>query len=378
MFVKKTFRFRLKPSRAQEMAFRQFSGACRWIYNRGLAQRKEVWEKERRSVSLYEQNNSLVALKNCEETTWLKDIHSQILQQALGDLDKAFTHFFRRVGLKQTPGYPRFKHKGERDAFRYPQGVKADGSRVFLPKIGWVRFRKSREIEGVLKQATVIREGKGWYVCFSCEWEQPAFLFPTEPDIVGVDLGLERFATLAHQGGFREVENPRFLGRDLAHLRYLGRELSRKTFKSKNWQKAKAKLQTFYARIRWKRQDFLHKLSTAIVKSHDVIVVECLKVKRLMETSRRSLARSMGDAGWRQFLQMVKYKCEYLGKRLIEAGEYFPSTQLCSQCGKGNPLPLSQRIYQCSCGLEIHRDRNAALNLRTVGTTAIKACGAAS
>lgn len=247
-----------------------------------------------------------------------------------------------------------------------------------MPKIGWVRFRKTREIKGKLNQTTIIKEGNAWYVCFSCEWEEIDQIQKIkDARVVGIDVGLENFATIASNELFSEVASPRFLAKSLSHLRFLARQLSSKIKFSKNWVKAKTKLQAFHAKLRYRRQDFLHKLSTDLVKNHDVIAVESLKVKELLMNAPRSLARNISDAGWGQFLEMLKYKCTYTGKKLAEAAEFFPSTQLCSQCGCRNKIGLSTRQYSCGCGLVIHRDRNAALNLQAVGMTVLKACGAA-
>ena len=377
MIVRKAFRYLLRPNRKVAILFSQFAGACRWIYNQGLEKRSKAWDEEKRSVTLFEQNNELVDLKRSEETSWLADVHSQVLQQALGDLNGAFESFFRRCKAGENPGYPRFRCKGDRDSFRYPQGVKVEGDRVYLPKIGWVRFRKSREIEGTIKQTTVIREGGRWYISFSCEIEKEIEDFSRSPSIVGIDMGLENFAIIATQNGISEEGNPKYLRKEIDHLRFLSRQLSKKQKWSQNWKKTKAKLQLFHARVRNKRRDFLHKCSTKLVKSHDVIVVETLKVKALIEKSTRRMARAIADAGWRQFLQQLKYKCEHAGKKFLEAGEWFPSTKQCHRCGKRNEISLGDRIYKCACGLEMHRDHNSALNLRAVGTTGIKACGAA-
>ena len=195
--------------------------------------------------------------------------------------------------------------------------------------------------------------------------------------MIGIDLGLENFAIIASNRGIEEVANPRFLKRELKHLRFLSRQVSKKKIGSSSRKKAKEKLQIFHAKIRNKRKDLLHKLSTRIVKSHDRIVVESLKVSNLLQQAPRSLARSISDAGWRQFLQYLKYKCEHKGRKFVEAGRWFPSTKQCFQCKKRNEISLSERTYECSCGFSIHRDHNSALNLRAVGTTGIKACGAA-
>ncbi|HSW87273.1 MAG TPA: RNA-guided endonuclease TnpB family protein [Rhabdochlamydiaceae bacterium] len=371
MFFTKTYKFCLRSNAKKEILFSQFAGASRWIFNRGLDQRSTFWEKEKRSISLFEQNNELVLLKNQEPTCWLKEIHSQVLQQALEDLNKAFSRFFRRVKNKETPGYPHFRCKGENDSFRYPQGVKVQGNRVWLPKIGWVKFRKSREIEGKIKQTTIIKKGNRWYVCFSCEIEKE-IVQTKEKSVIGIDVGLEHFATIASAEGMQEIENPRFFQKYLSKITYLSRKLSKKKTKGKNRLKAKLELSVGHVKIRNRRQDKLHKLSTQLVKSHDIIVVESLKVKELLMSAPKQLARAISDAGWRDFLQMLKYKCAEMGKKLIEMGQYFPSTKQCYNCKKRNEIPLSTREYQCECGYKIHRDHNAALNLRAAGTSVLK------
>jgi len=377
MIVKKCFKFRLRPNRKKANLCAQFAGAARWVYNRGLSKRKEAWGQNKSSISCYEQNKELTLLKKCEDTSWLSDIHSQVLQQALADLELSYQAFFRRCKAGEVPGFPRYRVRGEHDSFRYPQGLRVENDQVFLPKIGWIRFRKSREISGVIKQGTVIREGQHWYICLSCEVivSDPK---PTEtPSVIGIDLGLENFAIMASKEGIEEVENPRFFRKNLNHLRFLSKKLSRKKIGSSARKKIKQKLQRFHLVIKNKRKDMLHKLSTRIVKSHDLIVVENLKVKGLLQQAPKALARSISDAGWRQFLEYLKYKCDHYGKQFKEAGKWFPSTKQCFRCKKNNEIALSERIYSCDCGFNIHRDHNSALNLRAVGTTGIKACGAA-
>lgn len=365
MVFNKSFKFRLRPNRKQENLCLQFAGASRWIYNRGLDQRNTLWKEEKKGISLYTQNNELVSLK--EESEWLSGIHSQVLQQALNDLNEAFRHFFRRVKNKETPGHPHFRCKGENDSFRYPQGVVVKGKLVWLPKIGWVRFRKSREIEGEIKQTTVIKEGEDWYVCFSSEMEKEAGSETSTDDVVGIDVGLEHFATIATKEGVIDIESPRFLEKRLPKIKFLHKSLSRKQKMSKNRLKAKIALSQEHARIKNQRKDFQHKLSTNLVKSHDKIVVESLAVKELLEKVPGDRARGISDAGWRGFLQMLKYKCEEKNKQLLEAARYFPSTKQCYKCKAKNEIPLNQRIYSCSCGHCMHRDHNAALNLQAAG-----------
>jgi len=378
MIIKKTFRYRLKPSRKQKNLCTQFAGACRWIFNRGLARKKKIYDEKKENFSYYDLNNELPQLKKQEETNWLKDIHSQVLQQALKDLDSAFSHFYRRVKKKENPGFPKFKRKGERDSFRYPQGVKVQGNIAFLPKIGKVRFKKSRQIQGTIKQATIVKEADKWYICFSCEIDKeiPA----VELDLqraVGIDVGLTYYATLAigEENKIEEISNPRFLEKSLPRLRYLHKNLSRKKFKSQNRNKAKRKLQKFLIKQKDRRKDFAHKLSTQIVKSHDIIGIESISVSSLMQSGLTHLARNIADAGWRQFLECLKYKAKEWGKACVEVGRWFASTATCSRCGSKNKLKLSDRILHCHCGFEIGRDANASINIKDDAIRQLKAAG---
>lgn len=381
MLLKKGFKYRLDPTKGQRQLFAQFAGASRFLYNRGLEQRKTVFEKEGKSITYFEQNNEIVFLKNQEATCWLKDVHSQVLQQALKNLDTAFQNFFQNVKKSKKPGFPRFKCKGVRDSFRYPQGVKVEEDNVYLPKIGWVRLRKSREIEGMIKQTTVLREGEHWYVAFSTEKEIPdPKLAPIrEEKAVGIDVGLKTFATLASGSHNKStyIPNPRFFTQYLPRLRVLARRLSKKVKFSKNWQKARKQLSKLHARIRHCREDFAHQLSTMIVKSHDIICVEGLDIANLLETGTKRLSRGIADASWHFFLRCLEYKAKERGKHFVETGKYFPSTQTCSSCGSRQKMELSDREYRCSnCSLIIERDLNSAIVEKAAGMSVLKACGA--
>ena len=381
MLLKKGFKYRLEPTKDQRQLFVQYAGASRFLYNRGLEQRKVLYEKEGRSITYFAQNNELPSLKSQESTAWLQDIHSQVLQQALKNLDTAFQHFFENVKKGRKPGFPRFKCKGVRDSFRYPQGVKVAGDRVYLPKIGWVQFRKSRDIEGTIKQTTILRDGGDWYVCFSTEREVPE---PTPAPIqeeraVGIDMGLTSFATMAAGPTHKptSIPHPRFLTQHLPRLRVLARRLSKKTKGSKNWLKAKMQLAKLHSHIRHCREDFAHKLSTMIVKSHDIICVEGLDIANLLEQGTKKLSRSIADASWRLFLRCLAYKAKEQGKHFVETGKYFPSTQMCSSCGHRQPMKLSDREYRCpNCLVVLDRDLNSAILEKAAGMSVLQACGA--
>lgn len=366
MIFKKSFKYLLEPKIAEEALCSQFAGARRWIFNRGLAQRKELWEKEKKRITLFDQNNELVVLKGKEEFCWLKDIHSQVLQQGLGDLERAFCNFFDGLKRGARTGYPRFKCKGIRDSFRYPQGTRIDGNRVWLPKIGWVKFRKSREIEGTINQTTILKEGDRWYVSFSCEIEKEAPKVAINPEkAVGIDLGLRYFATLAVGSKNHRVtiENPKFLRKALKKLRFLSRTLSRKKKGGNNRYKARKKISLFHSHLRDLRSDFFYKLALDIVKSHDIIGIEKMNIKGMVQ-GLRTLSRTISDAGWGMFLNCLKNKAFEYGKTLYEVSSLFGATRLCSNCGRRNKITLGQREYICNCGQRIDRDLNAAITIK--------------
>lgn len=372
MILRKGYKFRLDPKRDKKSLFFQFAGANRWVFNRGLFERKNVFEKENRTITLFEQNNELTTLKNQKETLWLKEIHSQVLQQSLNDLDMAYKNFFRRLKNNENPGFPKFKIKGLKDSFRYPQGVKVKGSLVFLPKIGWVKLRKTREIKGEIKQTTISRTGDNWFVSFNTqeEVEDPrSNIDPT--NTVGIDLGLKSFATLAigKDNHLITIENPKYLRKKLSKLRYLSRQISKKEKKSQNNYKAIKRFSSFHAHIKNLRLDFFHKLALMIVKSHDIIKVEKMNIKGMLK-GLKTLSRAINDAAWSCFINCLKNKAIEYGKTIFEISSLLGLTKQCSKCGNKNELTLKDRIYKCPrCSNILDRDLNAAINIKAAGST---------
>jgi putative transposase len=379
MKILKGFKYRLRPNRKHRTCFSQFSGCARYVYNQGLERRQQVYEKEKKTLSHFDQNKELTIWR--EELDWLRACHSQILQQSLKDLDRAFEHTFRRLKKGEQPGFPRFKRKGDGDSFRYPQGFKVEGDKVYLPKIGWVRFRKSRELEGEIKQVTIIREGTHWYVSFSVEIDKAVTeVVPTPERTVGIDLGCQTFAKLAigEENLPQEIYYPKYLKQALCRLRRYNHILSKKVYKSQNYFKFRNKLAKLHRSIRDARADFLHKVSTDLIQNHDQFFVEDLHVKEMLEEGHESLHRVIADSGWRKFLDFLEYKALEWGKHLRKLSPYFPSTQICSSCGQKKKLALTERVYSCdSCGLTIDRDYNAAINLKAAGASVVNACRAA-
>jgi len=384
MIKKKAFKFRLSPTLVQRHLFCSFAGSCRFVYNRALSQRLEIYEKEQRSLSLFDQNNELAQLKKEEETSWLRDIHSQILQQSLANLDQAFKNFFRRVRQKEKPGFPKYKKRGFSDSFRYPQGVKVDDNRIFLPKIGWVRYIKSRDIEGRIKQTTIRKDGDHWFVSVQTEIACDDLKHPSESS-VGIDLGVARFATLSNGESIEALNSFKSLEGKLALAQ---RELSRKKKFSSNWKKQKRKIGNIHRKIRNSRHDFLHKTSTAISKNHALVVMEDLDVQKMTESPRGTqenpgknikvksrFNRSMLDQGWHTFRSFLGYKLEWLGGKL-ELINPKNTSRMCTVCGHvARENRPSQAIFLCkACGHEDHADLNAAINILRAGLAQF-ACG---
>jgi putative transposase len=367
VIIQKSYRYRLEPDGNTRQLFARFAGSSRYLYNWALAARKSAYEESKKTLSYAEQCKLATQLKKEEETAWLAEIHSQVLQQSLKDLDTAYQNTFRRVKKGQTPGFPRFKKKGQKDSFRYPQGVQVAEGKVFLPKIGWVPYCNSG-YKGVqpttenLLQATVKREGKHWFVSFACEIEHQSAV-PFTGSAVGIDVGLKTFATLSEG---TVIENPRFLKKQLRKLKIEQRRLKNKQRGSANRKKQAARIARLHTKVKNARKDFAHKASTTIVKNHDVVVIEDLNIKGMVKNHK--LARAISDVGWGQFLAMLEYKLKWAGKSIISINRFFASSQICSCCGAKKPMPLNLRTYDCAhCGLSLDRDLNAALNIRRQG-----------
>jgi len=252
-----------------------------------------------------------------------------------------------------------------------------EGSQAYLPKIGWVKFRKSQEIQGTIKETTILQEGSAWYISFCCEIEVPDPI-PAPIDenrAIGIDVGLKVFATISSgkENVLDEVKNPRFFKKSLSKLRYHSKQFSKKVKKSKNSSKARLKLSKVHTRVKNQRNDFVQKLSTQMIKSHDIFCIESLDISSLLAKSSKKHSRAISDASWRSFLHCLKYKAEECGKHIVEAGKYFPSSQLCSSCWHQKEMPLELRIYECpNCGLKIDRDYNSAIVLKAAGMSVLK------
>ena len=359
--VIKTFCYKLRPSRSQEAALDEALETCRHLYNRALAERKDAYEQEQRSVGFKEQCAALPQAK--KESAFLPRVHSQVLQDVLHRLDHAFAAFFRRVKAGEKPGYPRFRGRGWYDSFTYRQygnGAKFDGNRLVLSKIGSVKFCKDRPLQGKPKTCTLIRKARGWFAHITCEVEPEPL--PKTGETVGIDLGIESFATLSNG---ETVENPRHYRRAERALKTAQRRLSRRQKGSGGRRKARQLLARAHAKVGCTRRDFCHKVAHDLVTRFDHIVVEDLNIRGMVKN--HPLAKSISDAGWGTFVTILSEQAESAAKTVEKVDPRYTS-QDCSGCGERIPKKLSQRWHSCPyCGCEMHRDLNAALNIKKKG-----------
>jgi len=356
----KAYRYRLYPTKSQVTLLEQTLEICRWIYNDTLALRKNAWEQEQLSISLYETNKILTQWKR--ERPELKLVHSQVLQNAQMRVDLAFKAFFRRVKSGETPGYPRFKGKDRYDSFAFPQsGFDLNEDRLHLSKIGVVKVVLHRPIEGTIKTLTIRRSTTGrWYACFSVEYD--LLPVPQKESVVGIDVGLESFATLSNG---EKIENPRFFRTDEKALAKAQRKLLKAEKGTPEQKKARKIVAHVHERIANRRLNFAHQTSRQLVNRFGTIMFEDLNIINMQKN--HCLAKSIADVAWNQFITVTMSKAEDAGSRVILVNPKNTS-QRCSRCGKIVAKTLSDRIHSCPhCGLAMDRDQNAAINIMRLG-----------
>ncbi|MCD8515802.1 MAG: transposase, partial [Burkholderiaceae bacterium] len=376
--IRKAFKFRLNPTPEQTQQMVQFAGANRFVWNKALALNLSRLENKQPILWYFEFVYWLGLWKQSEEYGFLKAVHSQPLQQTLKDLARAFSDAFDKTQpLKRIP---RFKKKGagggasggggggSSDSFRYPQGCKLDEkvNRVYLPKIGWVKYRNSRQVIGKIKNMTVSHKGGHWYVSIQTEYEtqtSPQTLPHPATSIVAIDLGVNRFATLSDGSYIEPLSTLNSFKQLQAKLALAQRRLSKKVKFSANWKKLKRKIARLHERIANARHDFLHKASSLISKNHAMVVVEDLKVRNMTKSAKGDLAnpgrhvkaksglnRSILDQGWGMFVRMLEYKQAWLGGEVIKVNPQHTS-QTCPCChhvSKDNRTTQSRfRCVQC-------------------------------
>lgn len=357
--MKTAYKFRMYPNKQQEASLDLTLNTCRHLYNMALADRKNAYELEGISRTYGDQAAVLVAEKKDGNFT---GVFSQVLQDVLRRLDKSFKAFFRRVKAGEKPGYPRFKGDGWYKSFTYPQvGFKFDGSKLNLSKIGSIRIFKHREVEGKIKTCTIKKDNLGhWYAILVSEVEDVS---PTEPETaIGVDVGLKSLVALSTG---ETIEYPRYYIQAEERLAAAQRNLSRKKKGSANRRKAKARAAKLHQKIQNHRDEFLHQVSRMIVDSADLIVFENLNISGMLKNHH--LAKHIQDHAWGKLIQFTQSKAAKAGK-VVELVDARYTSQKCSQCGIMVPKTLADRTHFCpNCGLEMDRDINASVNIRTLG-----------
>jgi putative transposase len=360
--LRKTFKYKLNPTPDQERQLEAVLWRCRTLYNTALEQRITIYHQRGVSLSHYAQEAELKDLRAAFPEYMA--IHSHILQDVLARLDKTYQAFFRRIREGHVPGYPRFQGRGRFNSFTYKEvgnGATFDNGYLVLSKIGRVAVRWSRPLEGKPKTATISREADGWYVCISCA-EIPLAALASTGQEMGIDLGLESFATLADG---MMIHNPRCYRRAERRLKTAQRKVARRKKGSNRRRKAVTLLAKAHLTVKRQRADFHHKTALQLVRENDTIYHEDLRTANMLKNHH--LAKSISDAGWAQFLSILNAKAAYAGRRVVAVPPAYTS-QTCSGCGVLVAKGLSVRWHTCpDCGTSLHRDHNAAKNIERLG-----------
>jgi len=370
----KAVKVRLYPTPEQQVLLSQHFGCARWWWNFALNKSIETYKETGKSLGQSALNAFLPKLKKAEETVWLSECYSQVLQAATLNLTTAYKNFF--AGRAR---FPRYKSKHGKQSIQYPQNVKVlDGFVQFPGKVGKVKAKLHRDIEGAIKTVTVSLDPSGKYfasILTETEGENPTV--STDGKVIGIDLGLTHFAITSDGSKVSKYNNPKHLAKHSKNLKRKQQKLAKKQKGSNSRNKAKKTVAKVYERVTKSRQDFLHKLSRKLVNENQVVVVENLNVKGMVRNP--NLAKAISDAGWGTFTNFLAYKLEKKGGKLVEIDRWFPSSKLCSNCYyQVDELPLDVREWICPhCGVRHDRDGNAATNIRAEGIRMLQTDGTA-
>ena len=377
MLIQRSYQYELIPNGEQVRKLKQFCGCCRFVFNKGLEEVKKYYETTGHFLNYIQLAAFLPKWK--QDCDWLKDCNAQVLQQSMKNLSRALMNF-----SAGRANFPRFKAKGRKDSCRFPQSVKSDqnNNRIYLPKIGWVRYRNSRTIIGTIKNVTVTAKCGKWYVSIQTEYEQEKPVH--HGDDIGIDMGVVRFATLSDGRYFEPINAFHSLKGRLAKLQ---RQLKRKTKGSSNWKKLVAKISKLHHRIANIRKNFLHQISNTISKNHATVYIEDLKVGNMSKSAKGTvekhgkmvkqksgLNRAILDQAWYEFRRQLEYKLRWRGGQLIPVSPQYTS-QCCPACGHtAKENRTTQALFACvQCGYSNNADVVGAMNVLQRG----RALGAA-
>jgi len=376
--MKKTYKYRLYPTGKQERVLNEQLALCTELYNAALQERKEAYQLCGKSITFTQQCAQLPAIKAIRPE--YEAIHSQVLQDVLHRVDKAFKAFFLRTKAGQVPGYPRYKSRFRYASLTYPQtgfGIDEQG-KLSLSKIGHLKMVQHRPMRGIVKTCSIVRHPTGkWFVCFSCDEVEPQVLPPSE-EHVGIDVGLKTFAFLSTD---EQIATPRFFREEAKYLVKAHRRLSKAERGSPERRKRRKVVARVHERIRWRRENFVQQESRSLVNRFGLIAVESLAVRNLLKrpkpkldgatgqyvpngaSSKTGLNTSIADAAWSAFFTALVAKAVEAERHVVKVPPAY-TTQACNDCGHRQQMPLSVRVYTCEqCGVVRDRDYNASLNI---------------
>lgn len=357
--MRKTFKYRLFTNKTQEAKLDGLFDSARFLYNCALEQRIVCWRQWHKSINYYDQANTLKEIRSFDEG--IAQLNFSASQDILRRLDKSFQAFFRRIKQGEKPGFPRFKGRDYFHSLTFPaygDGIRLKNKKLYIQNVGSIRINLHRDIEGMIKTATIKRQNGRFYASFSCD-DVPQYILPVSTKEIGIDVGIKTFAVMSDG---REIDNPKCLKQSETKLKETQSRYSKK--RSKNVRKKLARL---HEKVSNQRKDFQHKLSRKIVDEFGYIYIEKLQPKEMVKGSFRILNKYINDAAWTQFFSLLSYKAENAGRKLVAVNPR-GTTQTCSGCGEIVQKDLNIRVHNCPyCGLVLDRDLNAALNIYRLG-----------